>query len=256
MSAGFQWAGSLSGAAPVVRKMQIGADCYVGQLAGLDLNNYGHVIGAAQASEAHENDQPIAGIITGVVHSPTYSSTYYGDKATYDAASAAQQVNDPVGATEVLVTLIMPFDTLIRGPIYDGTYGTALTELTAAADADGDDVVHASQTITAPTSGLSTVYCRSGANRGQYRLINSGGTNDQDVSICFSKPILAGDIFVAANVRLGLGGMNNGGTSNFIDGTTATHYYDVIYHYIDLEISGKEYAIFSFTNKACEYAGN
>lgn len=244
------WAfhGNMYGAPPVIMRMQIGADCYVGQVVQSDASNgYGHVIPAAVAGAGPDVTSNLVGVITGVVNSPSYDSSYQGDKATYDSSQANQVDNDPKGPTEVEVTIMRPGD-LWRAPIGKVTATAALDTVTAtSADTAGDDIIHTADTITAPTSKYATIYCRSGANRGQYRVITAGGTTDQDVTVCFTYDIAVGDVFVCANVVLGPARIDF--TTNIlgIDGdTSVSNYYDVFCHKLNLEEAGKEYAVVSF----------
>lgn len=250
MSAGFQYAGSLVNAAPIVRPMQIGETMYVGQLAmsGALGGAGGHVQIADAATEALENDQPIIGIVSGAFQDGVYSSTYYGDGVTYDTTLANVLANTHKDAAMVNITYTIPYITLIKAPIYDTTYGTALTVLTeTSGDATGLTVTHGGDTVADAADDYSTIYCRSGANRGLYRVVTTGGTGSQVCTVAFPYAIAVGDTFVRASCVLGIGGMDIPATANCIDGDSAlTAYYPVFYHDINLEEAGKEYAVFAF----------
>ncbi len=242
---------SLSGALPIVRVFDIGETVYEGQLvqSGLIAGAGGHVQVADAASEAHENDQPILGIVSGVVdESRTYDSTYRGNKSTY---TTTQATIASTGTPRVQVTLIRPWDTLIKAPICYTAYGTAPTVLTETTGSAGGTVVtHAAITDTA--DDLCTVYCRTGANRGIYRVVTTGATTSQTVTVPFPYAIAIGDTFIKVACVLGLGGLDILATANCIDGDAAlTNYYDVYYHEINCETAGGEYAVFSFMPKAC-----
>lgn len=251
----FQYAGSLSGSAPVKRTFQIGETMYEGQLAmsGLVGGAGGHVQIADAASEAHENDQPILGVVTAVVNDPVYSATYKGNGVTYDTALANVLANDGSDAAMVEVTLARPWDAIFKAPLYDATDGTALPTLTeTTGDATGLTITHAAGAVADAADDMATIYCRSGANKGLYRIVTTGGTDAQVCTVAFPYAIAAGDTFVRASCVLGLGGLNIPATANCIDGDNAlSAYYDVYYHNINLEESGKEWATFSFMPKAC-----
>lgn len=251
----FQWAGSLTCAFPQVRVYQIGETMYVGQLAmsGLVGGAGGHVQIADAASEAHENDQPILGFVSGAFQDGVYSSTYRGDGVTYDTTLANVLANTHRDAAMVQVTRIIPNDTIIRAPIYDAAYGTALTTLTeTTGDATGLTITHAAGAVEDAADDMSTIYCRTGANKGLYRVVTTGGTDAQVCTVAFPYAIAIGDTFVRASCVLGLGGLDIPATANCIDGDSAlSSYYDVEYHSINLEESGKEWASFSFLPKAC-----
>lgn len=255
---GFEYAGSLTGGAPVTRLFQIGETLYTGQLlmSGLIGGASGAVQIADAASEAHENDQPIIGVCSGVhvIDDAGWNTTNKGDTATLDVGQAAQIANDPVGATHVETTLIIPNSTLIRAPIYNAAYGTDLTECAITTlSTDGLTVTHASDTVTDIADDLAIVYCRTGANRGHYRVSDTPGANAQTVTIAFPYDTVVGDKFIVASCVFGIGGLDFPATANCIDGNNDLNaYYDVYYHDINLEEKGKEFAVLSFASKACE----
>jgi len=246
----FEYSGSLSGAAPVVVQLDIGETCYEGQLLGTGIlgGAGGHVqILDAAAAEAFENDIVPIGICAGVVDpSRTYNTTYRGNSSTYTTTQATILANGMPGRVQVV--LARPFDTLIKGPICYTAYGTAPTVLTnTTASAGGVLVTHAGEAITDTADDLCTVYCRTGANRGLYRVVTTGATGSQTVTIPFPNAIAIGDTFVKVACTLGYGGLNIISTADCIDGDNAlSYYYAVYYHEINCEVAGQEYAIFSF----------
>lgn len=243
----FEHLGGLDGSPPVIRRMMVGADCYVGQLLQADDAGLGHVEPCTAASAGPDVTYKIVGICVGVYNNdPSYNSTYKGDMADYDSSQADQLANSPKGAVEVAVALIRPGD-MIKAPICTTTYGTAPTVITATStDAAGDDVVHASDTITAPVNYYATCYCRSGANRGLSRIITAGGTNDQDIDgVMFPYDIAIGDTFVCASMRLGYCLWDLISTSNAFESSHATNYYTGYCHEVNLEEAGKEFAVIS-----------
>ena len=260
---GFSYAGSLLGGAPVVRRFQAGTDLYVGNLVQTGLVNPahgGHVEIAEAEGEAFENDQPIVGLVSAIADaSRTYVAAVsgtagYGDKSTYTTTQATIAANLGTGKTggaEVDVTLIIPQITLVRAPIYNGAWGTALTEMVAtSASSTGVTITATGDAIADFTPAFGTIYCRSGANRGHYRIITTTtSTTVNTVVIPFPYGIVAGDVFVAAGIRLGMSTLNFPATADCIDGNLVqTNYYPAFYHDINFEESGKEYAIFSTMN--------
>jgi hypothetical protein len=253
---GMSYAGSLSGAAPVVRNFLIGETMYEGQLAmtGLIAGTAGAVQIADVASEANENDQCIIGLVTGVVDgSRTYNSTYRGHSSTFTTTQATVAANGPA---EVQVTLIRPWDTLIKAPICYTAYGTAPTVLTnTTASAGGVVVTHAGETITDTADDLCIVYCRTGANRGLWRVVTTGATGSQTTTLPFPYAIAVGDTFVKVACVPGLGALDIIATANCINGDAAhASYYPVFYHEINCEVAGQEYAVFSFLPAAQQSA--
>lgn len=258
---GFEYGGSLVGGAPVVRKLQIGETCYTGQL--LMSGMWGGAGGAVQiadaATETNENEQPIIGINTGcnVINDAGWSGvTGYGDTCTVDTTVAAQQANDPVGACHVETTLIIPHITLVRGPIYNAAYGTALTEcVITTANAAGTTLTHVNNAVTDMADDLCMSYCRSGASRGHYRVITtSTSTTVQTLTIAMPYGSAVGDVFVHASCVFGGGGLGIPATANCIDGNNAmSSYYPVFYHDVNLEETGKEFALFTVNSLAMTY---
>jgi len=253
--AGFKWAGSLTNSAPNTIILPISETMYVGQLAQWDIGNgAAGLSGGVQildaATELWEDDEPVAGVVTGV-HSEdrVYDSTYYGDKCTY---STTQSVIKATGEPSVVVTLAVPHVTLFKGPIFNAAFGTALTELVVtSADSGGTTVTHANDAITDCADDFGIVYCRSGANRGLYRKNTTPGTGAQVVSVPFPNGIVAGDVFVAASIKKGMTCIDFPATANCIDGNNDINTgYGVVVHEVNLEESGKEYAVFSFTAAA------
>lgn len=257
----FSYAGDLRGSgAPVVRRFQAGTDLYIGnmvvggQLAGTG----GHIGIAAVAGGAFEDDSPIIGFVVGIADNsrvytaPVSGTAGYGDKSTYTATKAvvlANQEPGQSGGAEVDVCIQQPFLTLIRAPIYNAVWGTALTEcVVTTADTNGVTITHAGQTLAADTvHDYNTIYCRVGANKGQYRVITTVGANEQIVTIPFPHTIAVDDVYVGASCVLGFGAMDFTTATDAIDGDNDLDaFYSVYYHEINLEESGKEYAIFAF----------
>jgi hypothetical protein len=258
---GFNYAGNLGGAgAPVVRRLQTAQDLYVGNLVQTNMfgvSEGGHVELADVATEVFENDQPIVGFVSAIAdESRAYvaassGTAGYGDKSTYTTTQATIAANQGTGLTgggEVDVTLALPMTTLIRAPIYNTVWGTALTEqVVTTASSTGVTITAAGDAITDIADGFATAYCRSGANRGQYRVVTTTtSTTVNTVVIPFPYGIVVGDVFVIASCKLGIGGMDLCTAADAIDGNNdMDKFYAVYYHEINLEESGKEYAIFA-----------
>lgn len=248
----FSISGSLTGSAPVVLEFDTGETMYEGQLAMTNMigGTGGHVQIADAASEAIENDQSILGVVLGVVdESRSYNSTYRGNGSTY---TTTQSTVADTGVSRVQVGLTIPWVTKIRGPIYNAAYGTALTEMViTTADSGGTTITAIGDAITDMADDFLTAYCRSGANRGEYRVVTtSDSTTVQTVTVPFPYTIAVGDVFVVASCVKGNGGLDIPSTANCIDGNNDMDaYYPVIYTDINLEESGKEWAEFVLTAK-------
>jgi hypothetical protein len=247
----FAYAGSLVGGAPIVRRFLTGETMYVGQLVQTSLLGSigGNVSIADIAVDAPEDASKLIGICTGIVDgsstyvTPVSGTAAYGQRTTYTATQATVKADGP---SEVEVTLIIPGVTLVRSNIYNTTWGTALTEMeNTTQDTGGTDIVIANALVDM-ADDLGTIYCRSGANRGIYRTITDISTVTTQVTVPFPHTIEAGDVFVQASCVLGYGGMDLTTAFDAIDGNNAMNdYYSVYYHDINLEESGKEYAIFA-----------
>jgi len=262
---GFTYAGNLGGAgAPTVLRLQTGETCYNGQLVQADISaaNGGHVQIADVASEASEDDLPIVGMITAIAdESRTYvasssGTAQYGDRSTYTITQSTIAGNLGTklsGGGEVDVTLIIPGVTLVKAPIYDAAWGTALTEMVVTTASSGGVTITATgDAVTDVPDDLATIFCRSGANRGHSRIVTTGtSTTVRTVVIPFPYGIAVDDVFVQFSGKLGKSHMDIPATADCIDGDNDLNaYYDVFYHEINLEETGKEYAIFSL------YAGH
>jgi hypothetical protein len=258
----FEYAGSLVGTAPIVRPFLISETCYVGQLCSTGLT--AHAGGAVQiadaAGAAHEDATPIVGIVAAVrnLEDAGYNSTYKGETATYDTAQADLVANDPIGPCEVDVILCLPGITLIRGPIWNATDGTAITELTeTTGSADGSTVTHANDTAIDYADSLNAIcYCRKGANAGQYRYISAPQTGSQTLHVCFSYDIAIGDVFVTAPFGPGPGCLQIPAGANFIDASGAlSAYFDIFCIDLDLSEKGKERAVFTLCASCSAFGG-
>jgi len=255
----FSIAGSLTGSAPIIREMPIGETVYEGCLVHdqhCDTSGgTGGVVLGDVATEAHENDQPILGVVVGVVDdSRAYSSTYHGNGSTYTTTQATIAAT---GFPRVKIALTIPWVTLIKGPIFNAAHGTALTEITVTtASSGGVTITGANNAITDIADDFATAYCRSGANRGHSRIVTtSTSTTVNTVTVPFPYAIAVGDVFVIASCTLGNGGLDFPATANCIDGNNDMNaYYDVYYHEVNLEEKGKEYAVFSLMPKASSLA--
>ena len=242
----FSFAGDLSGAAPVVKKLQIAADVYQGQLLRWDDNAGGLVEPVAAAAAGPDVTSIIAGICTGIVTSPVFNATYKGDKGTYDTAQADLEANNPVGPALAEVLLITP-TTLIKAPIVKDTIGTA-PERKACTTGSADGLTFVVAAIDTTVSNYSSAYCSAGANRGQYRKITTGAVAVQTVLVPFTYDIAVGDIFCIANIKEGLAHIDLDTQFQGIDSSPALTSYFVVYvHELNLEEAGKEYAIFTIS---------
>lgn len=243
----FEYAGNMRGTgSPVVRPMQVSGDMYVGQMVRADLGTGGTggaVLAMAASAAGPDVTSSILGICSGVRTSPTYDSTYQGDKATYDTTQAAQVANDPVGPTIVDITMIQPGD-MLKAPVCFTTVGTAPTVLTATAASTDGLTVTTNSLAVATDDDYATVHCRTGGNRGQSRIVTTGAVGVQTVTIAFTYDIAIGDTFVAVQLVEGACKWDIGSQmQSWLGNAAMTNYYDGYCHQLNLEEAGREWAI-------------
>jgi len=241
---------------------------YVGQLVAWTQASKAAVTGGAVVPLAvpagvadTTNFQVIAGIVVGFNNrTPSYATvgSLSLEAATGVTTQAAQLARDFTGAEGmyvkgdpqlmVQVAEITP-NTVLKGPLYKSTYGAALTVQTASAG----DTTGGTSAVTLTTSGLTgvankcTLYCRSGANAGLYRVTSDTSATAKTVTVAFPYDIAAGDTFVSAPIKQGYSDMYIGGPGLFIDGVlTATDNFATIVYKLDLSTAGREYAEFRF----------
>jgi len=245
----FQYLGEITGGfAPVIKDMQVAANCYQGQLLKYDADAGGLVEPVAAAQDLPEDVTVIAGICLGPGRytSPgtsLYDSTYKGDLITYDTTQATLAVNDPVGAAIVEMQVLTP-NSLIKAPIVKDTIGTA-PECKACTTGSSDGSTFVVATIDTTVSQFSTVYCRKGANRGEYRKVTTGATTTQTVLVPFTNDIAVGDEFCIVNVVRGNAFIDFDTQFQGIDSSAAlSNAYSAIVHELNLEVAGQEYCTF------------
>jgi hypothetical protein len=206
------------------------------------------------------------GLITGFNIFPgneTYDSVYKVQSATSIASASLHgasakylggmsehtSANDQTVKAKVAV---LDPCTYIKMPIFNAAYGTAITVGTVSAA--GVSTTGAGFTTAAafcdftPVAGLCTVYCRTGANKGTYRVTSDTDTSIKTVYDYFVHDIAAGDTFVSVPIRLGTCYMQLTAEACFINAAAspATNYYIVDVVEINLKEAGNEYAIFKF----------
>ena len=246
---GFSYAGNLGGAgAPVIRRFHTNESMYVGCF--VQSVGAGGQVGLLDvpATLNTTTTHPL-GFVTGIVDdSRAYTAAVsgtagYGNKTTY---TATQSVVKSTGISEVEVCLAIPGVTLIRAPIYKGVWGTALYEIVNTTENSAGTTV-VSPVATADIGDvLGMIYCRSGANRGMYRTIAAITTVTTTVTVPFPNTIAAGDTFVQVSLLLGFGNMMSSAAADCLDGNlTGADGHSVYFHEINLEESGKEYAVFA-----------
>jgi hypothetical protein len=248
--------------APILMEGYVGETMYEGQVCesgflGGAAGHWGVLDVAGESSEdAHG---PIA-VVTGVVNQRTeYDSTYKGAKCTFTTTSA-DMTGDPdrQDAATVQVAVIQPMVTVLRAPIYDGAFGTALTECTETV---GSSYVAYTDTNNAMTNDIEddygTMYVRTGANRGLYRIMTTNTTTVGTTTLKFPWANAIGDKFVRAAVILGRTQIYIGSTANYVDGDQlidgSVVGFPVFVTRLDLSTSGQEFCEFMVLNADHEH---
>ena len=223
------------------------------------------LLGAAVGVNDTTADRPPLGIVTGFNTYPG-NEAYSGGRQTMTAVASAslhaattqylsgmsEHTSAHDGTPKAQVALIGP-STYIKMPIYNAAWGTAITVGTVStASTTGAGFTSTACCDVAGVAGLSTVYCRSGANKGTYRVTSDTSTTTKTVYDYFRYDIANGDTFVGVPFRLGSCKFQLDATSTFLDAsaTPATNHWSGDIVELNLSTAGEEYAIFKF-NTLC-----
>jgi len=191
------------------------------------------------------------------VYNTTYNAEYitqvaagsvYGNTTKYANVEGVWAKGDPQAM--VLVAVIDP-SCVIRGSINNAAVGTAPTELTVSTASGGDGLDCTTDASDATTvANFSTIYIRSGANKGIYRQLDSASTTTHTWDKAMYKDVAVGDTAVVIN------GLNMFGISKcyidsvglYIDASaalTADYFYINVLR-LDLREAGNEFVEFQF----------
>ncbi len=202
----------------------------------------------------------ILGIIEGDNNEiPVYDATYKVDKITGVASQANQIARNwdgqeghmyPKGEPQPLVqvALIGPH-TVIEGPIKNADIDTApmvLTTTTGDTTGVGGMVTNACEHT--PVADFSTMYCRTGANRGLYRITQDTSTVSPTNTVAWPYDVAIGDTFIRVPLRQVLAFMYIDSLGMYVDNsaTPAGNYYGVNVVDMDLSTAGEEKVWFTF----------
>ena len=195
---------------------------YKGQLVSLVAASKAQVTGtvvplAVPAGLADlSNFQVPFGVVLGFNdRSPTWNSTILAESGGGAIATQAAQLardvilgggmyspNDP--QLLMKISIITPW-TVLEGPIFNAAIGTAPTLLTdTAGSATGYTTAGTTNACEfTPVANSCTIYCRSGANAGLYRVTNDTSTTAPDVTVAFPYDVAIGDTFVRVGAKQG-----------------------------------------------------
>jgi hypothetical protein len=220
------------------------------------------VIGTAggHGNLSNPTETPYGIVIAGNNKTKTYGASTYGyaeyTTGTNTAATmlardfrGAEGINYPKGDGVPLVQVaLIDSRSRIRGRLFQGAYGTAPTVAVAASGLSTAGAT--TSTITLATiSYNSYIYCRTGANKGSYRVVNSAHATIHTFAKEFMYTPAVGDTFVfgprqGANVRIQMDAANQ-----YIDtaGAASTHDFVINVLRTDLSTAGEEYCDFMFS---------
>jgi hypothetical protein len=202
---------------------------------------FGVVIGSNDRTPVYDATSYLCNYTTGV--------TSIANIAARDWIGAEGQHQKGDGAAKVEVAVIAP-GTVITGRIFKSAYGEAPDVLTVTtASSDGGITAMAANTHTyTGVADLHTAYCRTGANRGIYRICNNTTATALAFTTAMPNAIAVDDTFVAVPLRVGHGHMQLDGEGMYINGEAAinANYFGVTGLVLDLETAGNETYTFMF----------
>jgi hypothetical protein len=217
---------------------------------------------AAGASNVTNKDIPF-GVVVGnnnvtgnIQFSSTYNTEYitqvaagsiYGSTKEFRGVEGVWAKGDPQAFVEVAI--IDPL-TVLRAPLWNGAVGTAMTEATVSTASGGDGIGCTSGAVNVATvANFSTIYCRSGANKGIYRQLDSASTTAHTWDKAMKADVAIGDKIVAPNLNMfGLSRMQIDSEAQYIDidAAVTTNYFYINVLRLDLSEAGAEFVEFQF----------
>jgi hypothetical protein len=243
------------------------ATIYNGALVAVDSSGLADGISALAAASGVSNtsnkDIPFGVCLGNNLKTQLYNATYKTNYITAPAAGSSHgdtteyaMVDGVFGKSDhrpyVLVELIKGTNTTIRGNIFNAAVGTAPTLLTATvASTDGLGTTTNATQFT-PVANACTIYCRKGANKGAYRILDTTSTTVHTWTQAMNHDIAIGDQFVATHPRyfstsyLQLGATVGLWVEASFTPAANSHYYQVEVERLDLSVAGQEFVEFRF----------
>ena len=231
---------------------------YVGQIVACQANEGIVPIGTASgANDTSQLNVPMGVVIGLNAKNPAYDSTYKAEKIT-DVSPHDNTVEyvlhggkHPLGdrAAYAKVALITP-NTVLRGPLFNAAFGTAMTLGTVTTGGSTGVSCTVNALEVAGVANLSTVYFRTGANRGVYRITDDASTTALTWDKATYADVAVGDTLVRVNgLRIfGPSRAQFDAEAMYINSAAAltADYYGVNVIALDLSESGKEHVDFMF----------
>jgi hypothetical protein len=229
---------------------------YVGQLLISGNEGVAPLAAATGAGDTTGKQVPWGVTIGTNRKTPVFDTTYNSDSIVYAAASGAGSEdyvgvegpwkrNDRVAMVEYLP---LTAQTVLRAPLYTDTIGTAPTVGTLSGTPT-TTAATSSAVEEAGVASLSTMYVRSGAAAGSYRVTDDTSTTAITWDAELGTASASGDTIVRVNLRpLGTCRAQIGTEALFIDtgATVTTNYFLIDVVRLDLSEAGREYVEFRF----------
>jgi len=241
---------------------------YTGSIVGVDtgtpLDGVQPLPVAAGASNTTNKDIPF-GVVVGnnnvsgnIQYDSTLNAEYitqvaagsvYGNSTKYANVEGPWAKGDPQAMVEVDV--ISP-ETVLRGYLHNATVGVAPTELviSVASGADGLDSTTSGNADVAPVANFTSIYMRSGANMGIYRIVTTTSLTVHEWTKAMKSDTAVGDKCVIIN------GLRPFGLSKMqidaealginVDAALTSDYFYINVLRLDLSEPGNEYCEFQF----------
>lgn len=176
------------------------------------------------------------------------------EAAWHDNTTQYQGVEGPLGygvSGEMVEYIPITAETVLRGPIRNAAIGTAITEVlvTTGSGTDGIDCTTAAVDFT-PVAAMATLYCRTGANMGVYRHLETTSTTVHTFVPAMPADIAANDVMVAVPLRFfGTCRAYIDSLGVYIDASAAltSNYWLIDVLRLDLSVAGNEYVEFRFS---------
>ena len=216
---------------------------------------------ASGAANVTNLDVPL-GVVIGTnatgpnkVYNSTYKTEYItagAEAAGYGNTTQYEGVEGPMRLEFAMVQYIpITSETVIRGRIFNAAYGTAMTTLTVTSGSSATGLDFTSNANESTTvANFATMYCRTGANMGQYRIVQNASSTAFQNSPAFKTDIAVGDTFVVANgLRpFGMSRCYIDAEGMYIDNNAelTANYLLIDVVRLDLSVSGEEYVEFRF----------
>jgi hypothetical protein len=245
---------------------------YVGQLVQSAIDTGGaEPLGAASGNYDITSDKVIVGLVVatsntgdGVVQEDGNTVTgFNGLKITGVVSQANLNARQNLGVkgpyskgSKVAYVLIALLDstTRIRARLFNASYGTTPALLTVTAGSTDGGIADTYVTNAADVASVpnfSTIYCRTGNNAGEYRVVSTTSTTTHQNDVGFHNNVLASpaDTFVMVNAKDLWARVQFDSDSLFIDTSAAitADYYGVFIDVLDLKTAGQEICEFRFS---------